>query len=658
MSFRNLSKSFRYVNDNGSELLFEYDEGFVINKPAGIDTLSISHNQAQGINQVGSTIQSSNVESRPITISGILVGLHQKENKDNLLYIVRPDLHARLYADDYYLEVIPTATPVIEPKKDFSAFQFSLLAAYPYWQKDESASATLTGIVKRFRFPWGINGGASLKFRKGSIVSFDDVEESLPFKRIVANITPLQDLKGYDTPWPGGVGKNKLTCNSSVVYSQTINDVVFTVTKNADGDVLSIATKGTASARTTFMLNNKITNQLESGGYILSGCPSGGGSGKYRMTCWDGTASVTIANDYGSGATFTLDNTHSVNCAIDISNGQYIDAVWYPMIRLSSVADDTFEPYSNICPISGRTGADVTGCGKNLFDSDLWIAAGTGTQITKGTGSVRIVNTSGTRYAGVNAMSTNGILGTAPFSKGGKYTVSFDISGTLTATWNVGLRRNNGNTFDGSYRVVVTEAGHYSFTFDIDNLAENYYISASRVGNSTEDFDVTISNFQIEMAEIESAYVDYGGTTLSIQFNGTYYGCHVDIFEDGSCDVVAETVCVAFDGSTTGKKMTNLGTFYSTPVAYAPFADGYEFGRGIQPGEAEAKAKGGKCSHLGYTDLASLAAFFAKSQSYCFRNNDSGTFQIRLYNKNCTTLAEYNSWLNDLYTGGTPLQVV
>lgn len=156
MSFRNLSKTFRYINSNGDEIVFEYDEGYVINKPQGIDTLSISHNQAQGINQVGSTIQSSNVESRPVTITGLLVGSNQAANKVKLLSIVRPDLRARLYADDYYLDVIPSSTPVIEPKPRFSAFQFSLLAAYPYWQKDNSASATLNGVRKAFRFPWNV----------------------------------------------------------------------------------------------------------------------------------------------------------------------------------------------------------------------------------------------------------------------------------------------------------------------------------------------------------------------------------------------------------------------------------------------------------------------------------------------------------------------
>lgn len=153
----NLPKTFRYVNEMNESITFLYANGFLISKPDGIDTLSVTHSEAQGINQVGSTIQSSNVQSRPITINGRLVGAYQSDLKPRLLSVVRPDLSARLYADDYYLAVRPTATPVIEGRDNNAAFQFSLIAAYPYWQKDGSASATLSGIQKMFKFPWNIS---------------------------------------------------------------------------------------------------------------------------------------------------------------------------------------------------------------------------------------------------------------------------------------------------------------------------------------------------------------------------------------------------------------------------------------------------------------------------------------------------------------------
>lgn len=155
MSF--LSKVFRYVNENGGSITFTYNSGFLINKPVGIDTLQISLSQSVGIDQVGATIQSANVQPRPVTVSGILVGEFVANNKEKLLSVVRPDLTAKLYADDYYLNVRPTSTPVIDPSKKFAKFQFSVLAAYPYWQKAENAKIELSTVEYGFKFPWNIS---------------------------------------------------------------------------------------------------------------------------------------------------------------------------------------------------------------------------------------------------------------------------------------------------------------------------------------------------------------------------------------------------------------------------------------------------------------------------------------------------------------------
>ena len=640
--------------------------------------------------------------------------------------------------------------------------------------------------VTREEYYWSnIEAGDQLNTFVGSIVRFS-AKHAKNIKSIQAAFSPKQNLNGQDAPYPPGCGKNLLKITNSNVYSHTIDGVEFTVVKNDANSVLSIAAKGTATARVTMIVNNTINNDLESGEYILSGCPSGGGSGKYRMTVWDGTASATLANDYGSGKTFTLDNTHNVNCAIDITSGQSIDAVFYPMIRLSTESDATFAPYSNPCQIEGYTGADIYKNGVNLWDCNRWYGAGSGTQITKGVGSIRMVNTSGTRYAGANAIYESGVLNYEPFKKGGKFICSFDISGTLTTSWMVGLRKKSNNTFISANTATISTEGHYTFSFDVDNLAENCYISASRTGNSTDDFDVTISNFQIEVGETESAYEPFNQSVVSVLFpalgnnlldelNSPIYGRYikpisnvwsksanscsyafpckpettytisasysslslfrfgvlesefdpdsdteyplVDITRltepgsgtittsanakyiiiqansiaisekyakiqvelgstatpyepynpvykgtltingDGSGNVAVDTKRVVFDGVSTGKKMTALGQFDGVPCVYAPFVDGYEFGRDMQPNKAKAEAKGAMCSHLGYADLTSVSTLTATPQSYFLRNNANGTLQIRLYNENFSTLEEYNTWLNDLYTGRRPLQV-
>ena len=152
MSYNNLTKLFRYVNNNGDSVVFNYSGGFLINKPTGIDTLSVNLSQAKGINQTGATIQSTNIQPRPVTITGYFVGAMQPENKEKLISVIRPDIGGKLYADDFYLNVWPTATPTIEAKPTNARFQLSLLAAYPYWCKDDSAVAVLGGVQKLFKF--------------------------------------------------------------------------------------------------------------------------------------------------------------------------------------------------------------------------------------------------------------------------------------------------------------------------------------------------------------------------------------------------------------------------------------------------------------------------------------------------------------------------
>lgn len=167
MALNNLLKTFVYKNDDGEAITLTYDGGYLISKPVGIDTVSVTISEAQGIGQTGTTIRSANVDSRPVTISGIIVGDSQAEKKERLMETVRPDIGGKLFCDDYYLEVHPTDTPTIEAKEKQAKFQFALLAPYPYWMKSENAYAALSGVEKRFKFPWNI----SRPYRFGEVVT-------------------------------------------------------------------------------------------------------------------------------------------------------------------------------------------------------------------------------------------------------------------------------------------------------------------------------------------------------------------------------------------------------------------------------------------------------------------------------------------------------
>ena len=54
----------------------------------------------------------------------------------------------------------------------------------------------------------GTKENAILKSVSGDIVSFDDAVEA-PVQNLTVDIEPVQDLHGYDSPWPAGGGINK-----------------------------------------------------------------------------------------------------------------------------------------------------------------------------------------------------------------------------------------------------------------------------------------------------------------------------------------------------------------------------------------------------------------------------------------------------------------
>lgn len=259
MNYNNLSKLFVYVNDNGDSVTFDYSGGFLINKPTGIDSVSVSLSQAKGINQTGATIQSTNIQPRPVNINGFIVGDGQDEKKNKLISVIRPDIGGKLYADDYYLNVYPTATPNIEAREFSAKFQFSLLAAYPYWCKDASASATLARIEKRFKFPWNISKEYS--FGHLSEAQFMNVSNRgqvpVPYRATFIASGAVENPKITNAM----TGKYLLVNKTLVSGERLVVDITHdktTVTSSVDGDC-----RGALSLRSNMFLLNVGDNVLK-----------------------------------------------------------------------------------------------------------------------------------------------------------------------------------------------------------------------------------------------------------------------------------------------------------------------------------------------------------------------------------------------------------
>lgn len=238
MSFNNLSKTFRYVNDNGASIVFDYANGYLINKPNGIDTVQINLSQAQGINQVGGTVESQTVQPRPVTISGIIVGADQNARKEALMAVIRPDLPGKLYADDYCLNVYVTATPTIEAKKEYSRFQFSVNAPYPYWEKESPVSNVLSGVQKLFKFPWNIS--RSYQFGQFTAAKFANVNNNgqvpVPFTVTFYARNTVENPKITHVSTGEMLLVNKTLIAGERVVVETTHDRTY-VTSSVDGNI-------------------------------------------------------------------------------------------------------------------------------------------------------------------------------------------------------------------------------------------------------------------------------------------------------------------------------------------------------------------------------------------------------------------------------------
>lgn len=360
----------------------------------------------------------------------------------------------------------------------------------------------------------GILEGA--KTVTGNPITLTDGSDSYA-EDLSVTIEPAQDLHGYDHPWVGGAGKNKLhvTMGSSTIGT-------FSMIVNSDG---SVTFDGTAQSD----IQNVLADEYPTSNITIP-------SGTYKLN--GGIAGVTIrvyADDaliYMGSATsdaeFTIPSGISSSyVSIDIASGSiFSNVTMYPMVRLSTVTDGTFEPWENICPISGHTECEVDDCGKNLFDATK--AINTRTAVSDS----NITLTTTGNFQGSNAVLINNV----------KYSKTYVVSGTIPTGCGVEVRffDNDGNTTETT--ITLTTSGS---SFTVGNI--NTKSVTLTLGNRTAGAGTFVfKNIQLEIGAVPTFYEPYNLSNATIQFGQTVYGGTVD-FTTGVLTI--NSGYVEFDGS-------------------------------------------------------------------------------------------------------------
>jgi len=195
----------------------------------------------------------------------------------------------------------------------------------------------------------------------GSIASFPDGQAVFPLQSCVVDIDPIQDLHGYTNPWVGGGGKNKFDSTqviSTANFSQ--NGETFTST-STDTRAIVVFVVQAFNDSTYLASSNSVTASA---------------TGRYNVTLTppEGTNRLWIKHS-GTARDFTIvypyTGTSQITISVDITSvdPSVVGGVVFKniQIELGSTAT-TWQPYSNICPISGWVGCEVTKCGVNIFD--------------------------------------------------------------------------------------------------------------------------------------------------------------------------------------------------------------------------------------------------------------------------------------------------
>ena len=364
----------------------------------------------------------------------------------------------------------------------------------------------------------------------GDIVDTVTGKNATATDSIDAPIISLKE-KGYTEQFTT-TGKNLL---KSTATTQTKDGVTYTF--NEDG---SVTLNGTATAWSFVNLNyiDQNTNALPDGDYILSG-----GTSTVKLTIVKDTKTSEI--NLGGDTNFSISNTSNNWCRIESTvNGTYNNVTVYPMIRLASVTDSTYEPYTGgiaspnpdypqeINGLAKDGAIEVKTYGKNIFGGLALAQA----LVDSGSTNVVIDESKGTvafeHNTNYNDIEKSKLF--SDFKENTQYT--FILNGSHV---NVGISVNFTNLIiyytDGTFvgvNLATTGEFQYIFVSDKNKTIDYLKYGYSEADKTTLNYEqcgifegvITADDFEPyteTLAEIDLAEPLYEGDYIEYRADGT-----------------------------------------------------------------------------------------------------------------------------------------
>ena len=303
---------------------------------------------------------------------------------------------------------------------------------------------------------------------------------------VSVDVEPIQDLHGYSYPWVGGAGKNK--CEPKYYVSNDYDGTTYTDVAG-DGTLTELITLGagtyTFSIKLLSLPNTNRSISFNTAQYSGALWGVGALNTKTVGTVYSGT--VTLESEttfraylYGSGG-----GTFKIQMQIE-SGDEYT----------------SFAPYSNICPISGRTEENVERCGKNLFDGTSVLDC-----YLDDSGTIEESNRNAVIYTRCRPNTT--------------YTVSKNAGNRFRVAYTTESVVEIGTPFSGK---INNDTGT---SITITTGANAKYIVAWVWNAESSTKTAMINSVQVEENNQPTTYEPYQGKTYTIDFGQTVYKARV-----------------------------------------------------------------------------------------------------------------------------------
>ena len=477
--------------------------------------------------------------------------------------------------------------------------------------------------------------GAILETASGEVITVSDASD-----------LPLAGLKVFGkTEQITTTGKNLL---QNTATGRKVNNVEFTV--NSDGSILA---QGEALENTVFVFNASC--KLPAGTYIYSGCPAGGGGNTFILT------SNLSTHDTGKGVPVTLtEETDIINSRIYIIKGTVMNHVFRPMIRLASITDDTYEPYTGGIPspnpeypqeLESVGDVAVTVVGKNYIDLlNTLFSYGIKDELKE------LTSNSITFEGKTNKTWQN--CGYRMFLPDGRYTFSAKME---TNNGYLNLSLYNSAELNGSFTYLtrLTAPGTVSFTVAGNNYIDVRPHFTGNDGTGGETWTTKYYDIQIERGNVATDFqngdtqflaisTDLGlpGIPVESDSTGQQWICDEVDFEKGV--YVQRVNTRVFNGTEDWKRMYNNGRFglsenwgtgNVSAIKTAGISTHYNWNQSVDVEDKAFRFAG----TADYTKVLYLADYDLKINASDWVNN--------------TTAVEIKEFLAEQYAKGTPVTI-